>query len=81
MYQEYIERDIIRETEKAYLVIQPVNNRRDGTKVKYRWVAKSKCRPLSEESQKKYDAIPDGYKKYVHRRINVPEWLVGQAEW
>lgn len=30
MYKEYIERKIVRETKKAYLVEQEVNNRRDG---------------------------------------------------
>lgn len=41
--QEYIRRRIVRETEKAYLVEQEVNNRRDGRHTNFRWVAKKCC--------------------------------------
>lgn len=44
MYQPYIRRNIIKETEKAYLVEQHVNNRRDGWYTDYKWVAKSCCK-------------------------------------
>ena len=43
-YQEYIRRRIVRETEKAYLVEQEVNNRRDGCRMNFRWVAKKCCK-------------------------------------
>ena len=43
-YQEYIDRKIVRETEKAYLVEQEVNNRRDGCRTNFRWVAKKLCK-------------------------------------
>lgn len=41
---DYINREIVRETEKAYLVKQEVNNRRDGWHTNFRWVAKSVCK-------------------------------------
>ena len=44
MYQSYIRRNIIKETEKAFLVDQEVNNRRDGWYTNYKWVAKSCCK-------------------------------------
>ena len=44
-YQEYIERKIVRETEKAYLVEQQVNNPRDGMHTNFRWVEKKLCKP------------------------------------
>lgn len=80
-YREYIEREIVRETEKAYLVKQEICNRRDGQLTRFRWVAKSQCKPLSEERQAEYDAIPDDLKKYVNKRVNVPEWLIPNGEW
>ena len=40
MNEECIRRNIVRETEKAYLVDQSVNNRRDGSYLNFRWVAK-----------------------------------------
>jgi hypothetical protein len=50
MYQEYIRRKICRETEKAYLVEQEVNNRRDGWRTNFKWVAKSVCKERSGET-------------------------------
>ena len=50
MYKEYIERKIARETEKAYLVEQEVNNRRDGWKTNFKWVAKSICKEYNGET-------------------------------
>ena len=44
MYQPYIRRNIIKETDKAFLVDQEVNNRRDGWHTNYKWVAKSYCK-------------------------------------
>lgn len=44
MYQEYIGREIVKETQKAYLVKQEVNNRRDGCRTNFRWVGKSVCK-------------------------------------
>lgn len=81
MYQEYIEREVVRETEKAYLVKQEVDNRRDGRKTNLKWVPKCKCRPLSEERQALYDSIPDELKQFVPKRVNVPEWIVGNGVW
>lgn len=47
MYQEYIRRKIVRETEKAYLVEQEVNNRRDGMRINFKWVSKRFCRDIA----------------------------------
>lgn len=38
-----IPREIVRQTEKAYLVAVNVDNRRDGSKTKFKWVPKSVC--------------------------------------
>ena len=81
MYMEYIEREIVKETEKAYLVKQEINNRRDGMKTKFIWVAKSKCKPLSDERQALYDSIPNELKQFVPRRINVPEYIISNGNW
>ena len=48
--QEYIRRRIVRETEKAYLVEQEVNNRRDGWHTNFRWVAKKCCKGLENDT-------------------------------
>lgn len=48
-YQEYIERKVVKETEKAYLVEQQVANRRDGWKINFKWVAKKVCKPSNNE--------------------------------
>lgn len=50
MYKEYIERKVVRETKKAYLVEQEVKNRRDGWKTNFHWVAKSICKKLNDET-------------------------------
>lgn len=55
-YQEYIDRKVVRETEKAYLVEQEVNNRRDGWKINFRWVAKKNCKPSEIEG---YVSVPE----------------------
>lgn len=44
-YREYIDREVVKETKKAYLVKQEINNPRDGWHTKFRWVGKSICRP------------------------------------
>lgn len=49
MYQEYIERKVVRETEKAYLVEQEIRNRRDGWRTELKWVAKSICKKSTNE--------------------------------
>ena len=49
-YQEYIKRKIVRETAKAYLVEQEVNNRRDGWRTNFKWVAKSVCKERVEDT-------------------------------
>lgn len=46
MYQEFIRRKIVRETEKAYLVEQEVNNRRDGMHINFKWVSKKVCKDI-----------------------------------
>lgn len=48
--QEYIRRRIVRETEKAYLVEQEVNNRRDGWHMNFRWVAKKCCKSRENDT-------------------------------
>ena len=50
MYQEYIRRKIVKETEKAYLVEQEVNNRRDGCYTNFKWVAKKYCKALENDT-------------------------------
>ncbi len=49
-YEEYIKREIVRETEKAFLVKQEVRNRRDGWRTNFRWVAKSACKERDGET-------------------------------
>ena len=44
MDQDYIRRNIVGETQKAFLVEQEVNNRRDGWYTNKKWVAKSRCK-------------------------------------
>lgn len=48
-YQEYIERKVVRETEKAYLVEQEVNNPRDGMRINFRWTPKACCKASGNE--------------------------------
>ena len=55
-YKEYIPRKIVRETEKAYLVEQEVNNRRDGWRTNFRWVAKSVCNGFDDNG---YALVPE----------------------
>mgnify|MGYP007013874051 CR=1 FL=1 len=50
-YQEYYSRKIVRETEKAYLVEQEVNNRRDGWHTNFKWVSKKICKPSEVEGE------------------------------
>lgn len=55
-HKEYIDRKIVKETTKAYLVEQEVNNRRDGWHINFRWVAKKICKPCETEG---YVAVPE----------------------
>lgn len=55
-YQEYIQRKIIRETEKAYLVEQEVNNPRDGHHINFKWTPKKVCR---ESNTPGYVMVPE----------------------
>ena len=48
-YQAYIDRKVVKETDKAYLVEQEVNNRRDGRHINFRWVAKKLCKASDKE--------------------------------
>lgn len=68
MEQGYITRRIVRETQKAYLVEQQVNNRRDGMHTNFKWVAKSQCK----------NYLDDGF---GNQYVDVPEWLVGNGVW
>lgn len=70
--QECIRRNIVRETEKAYLVDQSVNNRRDGSYLNFRWVAKKFCK----DRQK---CIING--TVYADTVLVPEWLVPNGVW
>lgn len=54
-YEEYIRRRVVEETEKAYLVEQEVNNRRDGHRINFKWVYKNKCR----EAETGYTLVPE----------------------
>lgn len=55
-YREYINRKIVKETEKAYMVEQEVRNSRDGWHTNFRWVAKKICKPVDIEG---YVAVPE----------------------
>ena len=72
VYNEYIRRSIVRETEKAYLVDQPVNNRRDGSHLNFRWVAKKFCKDRNK-------CIING--TIYADTVLVPEWLVSNGVW
>lgn len=52
----YIDREIAKETEKAYLVKQEVRNRRDGWHTNFKWVAKKVCKPSDREG---FVLVPD----------------------
>lgn len=49
MEKNYIDRKIVKETKKAYMVEQEVNNRRDGWHTNFKWVAKSVCKTSDKE--------------------------------
>lgn len=68
MEQGYITRRIVKETEKAYLVEQQVNNRRDGMHTNFKWVAKSQCKNHINT-------------EYGIEYVDVPEWLVSNGVW
>lgn len=70
---EYIVRNIVKETEKAYLVEQVINNGRDGMRTNYRWVAKKVCR------NRRTVEIP--YTDLISDTVEVPEWCVGNGVW
>lgn len=59
---EYISRRIVKETAKAYLVEQIIDNKRDGCKMHFKWVAKSVCKPseLSGEVKVPTSCVPNG---------------------
>lgn len=42
--KEYINRKIVKESAKAYMVEQVIANRRDGWHTNFKWVAKSICK-------------------------------------
>lgn len=81
MYQEYIEREVVKETANAYLVKQEINNRRDGQCTKFKWVAKSICKPMSAERKAVYDTVPDEYKKFLPKFVMVPESVISNGVW
>ena len=79
-YSEYIDREVVKETRKAYLVKQEINNRRDGTHIKFKWVAKSICKP--SEQQALIDALPvEILDKLNMKIVSVPEWAVSEGRW
>lgn len=55
-YKEYIDRKVVKETAKAYMVEQEINNRRDGWHTNFKWVAKSVCKPCEKEG---YVSVPE----------------------
>lgn len=81
MYQEYIEREVVKETADAYMVKQEINNRRDGQRTKFKWVAKSLCKPMSAERKAVYDAVLDEYKKFLPKFVMVPESVISNGVW
>lgn len=68
----YITRPVVRETDKAYLVKQAVNNRRDGTKIKLRWVPKNVCNGTRHTFICGYD---------FGIETEVPETWVSEGRW
>ena len=84
-YQEYIDREIVKETEKAYLVKVEVDNRRDGRHTNFMWVAKSKCKKAHRysdaELMEKINALPTEVKATLPQYIGVPSWLIGESKW
>lgn len=68
----YITRPVARETDKAYLVKQAVNNRRDGTQIKLRWVPKSVCKCTRHTFICGYD---------FGIETEVPETWVSEGRW
>lgn len=84
-YREYIDREIVKETEKAYLVKVEVNNRRDGQHTNFKWVAKSKCKKAHRYEDAEYlknvDSLPQEIKAILPKYVAVPEWLIGEGRW
>lgn len=74
MKNGYIARQVVKETENAYLVEQTVDNKRDGRKLNYRWVAKSICLPIEG---KEYEDL----KKFGMYFVDVPESAVSNGVW
>lgn len=68
--ENYIYRKIVKETEKAYLVEQPINNRRGESGIKFKWIAKSIC---SGEIQT--------IKETGERFILCPDWIISNGCW
>lgn len=58
MENEYIYRQVAKETIKAYLVEVPYNNRRDGWGIKQKWVAKSICGKTQDCGLGKFVEVP-----------------------
>lgn len=77
---EYIDREVVKETEKAYLVKVAVYNRRDGMHTDFKWVAKSVCKPA--EITKRIDALPEEAKAlFKGKFVAVPVWIIGNGVW
>jgi len=64
----YIARRVVKESKKAYLVEVHYNNRRDGCGIKYKWIAKSLCKPVMEN-------------EYSSKWIYTPENIIGSGVW
>lgn len=53
---DFIPREVVKETAKAYLVKAEVNNPRDGWHTKFEWVGKSVCKPSNKQG---YVDVPE----------------------
>lgn len=69
---DYINRRIVKETAKAYLVEQRVYNRRDGSQINYKWVAKSVCKNFEHKIVCGFD---------LGKFVDVPEMYVSNGVW
>jgi len=65
---DFLWRSVKHETDKAFLVEVKVSNRRDGTKLTYKWVAKSICKEIKNI---------EGFEKFAL----VPTWAIGNGTW
>lgn len=67
MKSEYIYRQIVKETSKAYLVEVTYSNRRDGWGIKRKWIAKSICGETKD--------------CWLGKFVEVPTSVIGNGIW